>query len=274
MFDFQAYVAKQKPNADRAPIVQSYAYRDDMMRLRQLNEVPLLPQAVQKAMQAWSLTERLRLRRIAKTPDSAASYARLWTETCQTFGEPTWKLSIIPDQKTFFEAYGQGTELFCGISPKGCQLPGPAIRFAMGRAIGAIANQHVPYLTLARFANRLTRGMYAIATEFVDAILHWQRYALITQDRAGLLASRDISAALFVIMASELDCPDDEIMIEIQRYHAKQDVDFGENDVKTRIQALECFAQSDLYAQACHMPTTDTLTMSEVDQRVAELLRW
>jgi len=273
-FDFQAYIAQQKPAGAPRVIVQDYAYVEDMRRLRQLLEVPLLPGMLQKALKAWSFTERIRLRHSAKPIKHNARSAQIWHDVCLSLGSESREALIIPDQKTYFAPYTDGNELFFGLSPACCALPTNTMRFVFGRGLGAAENDHVSYMTLARFVDRLTRGLYGKAQLLADALLHWQSSANITQDRAGLLACHDISAAIFVIMKSVLDWSDNEIMNEIRRYHEHTDVDYGEPEVKTRIAALEFFAKSSLYAQACGLPTSGTLSMTQVDQEVLKLMVW
>ncbi len=273
-FDFQAYIAQQKPADAPRVIVQDYAYVEDMRRLRQLLDVPLLPGMLKKALKAWSFTERLRLRHNAKPIKKDPRSAQIWRDVCLTLGSESHEALIIPDQKDYFTPYTDGNTLFFGLSPACCALPTNTMRFVFGRGLGAAQNDHVTYMTLAHFVNRLTRGLYSKAELLADALLHWQSSANITQDRAGLLACHDISAAIFVIMKSVLDWSDDEIMNEIRRYHAHTDVDYGESEVKTRVMALEFFAKSSLYAQACGLPTSGTLSMTNVDKEVLHLMVW
>lgn len=271
-FDFQTYIAAHRLTGAPHVTLQNYAYIEDMKHQRDLANIPLLPQMMKKGLQAWSFTEKLRLRRNSRDISLEPRSARLWQEVCLSMGEPVHEARLMPEQKLFFEPYGDGKETFFGLSLAGSQLPVTSLRFIFGQGIGALANGHVPYLTLMRFVDHLTRGFSEWATEFADAILHWQRYAVITRDRAGLLASHDLSAAIFIIMRATLDWSDDEIMLEIRRYHAGMETDFGKREVQTRIEALRLFEKSTLYAEACGYPTTGTLSMSEVDEAVSPLM--
>ena len=273
-FDFQAYIARQKPVGAPRVVVQNYAYVEDMRRLRQLSEVPLLSGALLKALKAWSFTDRIRIRRSSKPIKYDKRSSQIWHEVCAAMHPAEREALIIPYQKTSFEPSTDGNEPFFGLSPSCCVLPTSSMRFVFGRAIGAVVNGHVRYMTLSRFIDRLTHGFYGKATLFADALLHWQSSAAITQDRAGLLASRDFSAAMFMIMKSVLDWSDEEIMNEIRRYHAHENVDYGESDVEKRISSLEVFTKSSLYAQHCGQSTTGSLSMTEVDEKVLKIMIW
>lgn len=267
-FDFQSYIAAHRPAGKPHVVLQNYAYIEDMKQMRGLASMPLIPQVMQKGLQAWRLTERRRLLRQSRAIAMEPRSARIWQEVCLALGEPVHEARLMPEQKLFFEPYGDGKETFFGLSLAGTQLPAASLRFLFGQGIGALANGHVPYLTLMRFVDHLTHGFSERATEFADALLHWQRYAVITRDRAGLLAAHDMSAAIFILMRSALDWSDDEIMQEIRRYHAGMETDFGEREIQIRIEALQWFEKSTLYAEACGYPTTGTLSMSEVDAAV------
>ncbi len=271
-FDFQTYIAAHRPAGTPHVVLQNYAYIEDMKHQRDLANIPLLPQMMKKGLQAWNFTEKLRLRRNSRDISMEPRSARLWQEVCLAMGEPVHEARLMPEQKLFFEPYGDGKETFFGLSLAGSQLPVTSLRFIFGQGIGALSNGHVPYLTLMRFVDHLTRGFSEWATEFADALLHWQRYAVITRDRAGLLASHDMSAAIFIIMRSVLDWSDEEIMLEIRRYHGGMETDFGEREVQMRIEALRLFEKSTLYAESCGYPTTGTLSMSEVDEAVSPLM--
>jgi hypothetical protein len=271
-FDFQTYIAAHRPTGAPRVVLQNYAFIEDMKHIRDLSKIPLLPQMMEKGLQAWRYTEKRRLQRNSRDISLEPRSARVWQEVCLSLGEPIHEARLMPEQKLFFEPYGDGKETFFGLSLAASQLPVTSLRFIFGQGIGALANGHVPYLTLMRFVDHLTRGFSEWATEFADALLHWQRYAVITRDRAGLLASHDMSAAIFIIMRSLLDWSDDEIMLEIRRYHSGQETDFGEKEIRTRIHALQIFEKSTLYAESCGYPTTGTLSMSEVDEAVIPLI--
>ena len=54
-------------------------------------------------------------------------------------------------------------------------------------------------------------------------------------------------------------------MRELRRYHNKQDVDWGENEVEKRIRAIEIFMESRIYRR------TAGRSMRDIDEAVQEL---
>ena len=79
------------------------------------------------------------------------------------------------------------------------------------------------------------------------------------------MAARDMSAAILIIMKSELDWDDSEILREIRRYHEKRDVDWGEKFVENRVRALELFAESRIYRRTSGRP------IAEIDESVRKI---
>jgi len=273
-FDFQSYIAQHKVSSTRQSIVfENYAYVEDMQRLRQLAGIPGLSRIIELGMTAWKMTDRPRLRRKSYELGLDERLPRLWREVCARFGVTPMEVRIVPGQEQFFAPYGDGKDVFFGLSVPAASLPSAALRFVFGQGLGAWANGHVPYMTLMRFANSLTYGVLGKAAQWMDLLLRWQRAAAVTQDRAGMLACRDVSAAILMIMKSELDWEDDEIMKEIRRYHNHLDVDWGTREVAHRVRALSCFLQSDLYAQASGHLVIESLPMEKVDEEVQKSLR-
>ena len=250
MFDFQSYVQKRRVDGGhKTAKIQNYAYIQDIDLQRQLSGLDIAHHAVKLGLQAWRMLQGRKLQSHAR--DIARSnerISRIWLEVCYEFNHGSLPLKLISTQHAMFEPYGGDEGTFFGISGTACSLPTTTLKFLFGRGIGALDNGHVPYLTLLRALNGATRGLFEFASQIPEALLHWQRSADITEDRAGILAARDISAAIFAIMKSELpDWEDSEIMQEIRRYHEKLDVDWGNADVKKRVQAVEMFMTSDLY---------------------------
>ena len=256
-FDFQSYVSCRRADGGHRPTrVQNYAYLDDIERQRQLSDIRILHKALGVGLQAWRFTEGRRLQREAVEPNhkGVAHLVRAWADVCFAFEHDTLPLRVVPSQKGFFEAYGSDDGVFFGLSGPACSLAVSQLKFLFGRGIGMLDNGHVPYLTLRRFADGLTRGLVGLAEQFPEALLHWYRSAQITQDRAGMLACRDISSAIFVLMKSSLDWGDGEIMREIRRYHEKLDVDWGTVEIERRVRALELFMTSRIYLRTSGCP--------------------
>ncbi len=269
MFDFQSYVERREANPGRKSIrLQNYAYIDDIENLREIADNEIICQAVSLGLQAWQFAEGKKLRKSAKDVDKKLERVSLaWKEVCFQLGHSGQMLKIIPTQENLFEVYGDNEGTLFVISGKACNLSTPALKFLFGRGLGALDNGHVPYLTLQRFFDSATRGLWGKAVQIPESLLHWRRSAEITKDRAGILASRDISAAILVIMQTSLDWDVSEIMREIRRYHDGLDVDWGEPEIEKRVRAIECFMKSRLYLRSSGLP------MSDVDKMVQDIYR-
>ena len=267
MFDFQSYVQKRRVDGDYKPVkIQNYAYIQDIDLQRQLGGFDLTHHAVKMGLQAWRFLEGRKLQSHTKDVSHGNErVSKIWLEVCYDFNHSALPLKLMPQQRFLFEPYGGDEGTFFGLSGSACSLPTTTLKFLFGRGMGALDNGHVPYLTLLRALNGATRGFLEFASQIPEALLHWQRSANITEDRAGILAARDISAAIFAIMKSELpDWEDAEIMKEIRRYHEKLDVDWGNAEVKKRVQAVELFMTSDLYRSGGR-------PIGEIDESVRKL---
>lgn len=267
MFDFQSYVQRRQANPSKSPIrIQNYAYIEDIEHLRNISKSDILRQTVYLGLQAWQFAEGKKMQKKSQNiGKSCERISLIWNEVCFAFTHSPHTLKIIPTQTTPFEAYGNNDGVFFGISPDACSMPTSTLKFLFGRGIGALDNSHIPYITLQRFFDSATHGLWDIATSIPDALIHWRRSAEITEDRAGILASRDISSAIFGVMRMELDWDNEEIMREIRRYHEGLDVDWGENDVEKRIKAIELFMKSNIYQHSGGLP------MNEIDAQVKKI---
>ncbi len=267
MFDFQSYVQRRQANPSRIPVrIQNYAYIEDIEHLRQISEHDLIHQAVSLGLRAWQFAEGRKLKSKSKPIDeSFERISKAWLETCFTFNHQSLLLKFIPTQRRLFESYGGQDGVFFGLSNDAVNLPSPSLKFLFGRGIGALDNGHVPYLTLSRFFDDMTRGLWNFAAQIPDALIHWRRSAEITEDRAGLLASRDISAAIMSMMRMNLDWDNAEIMREIRRYHEGLDVDWGDPEIEKRVKALEIFMKSCIYLRS------GGLSMDETDAQVSQI---
>lgn len=257
-FDFHAYVLKRRGEVSKGDFhLQNYAYLEDIERLRQLSQRDIVRQALQLGLQAWKLARLRAIQSHSQPISSDDPTAKIWSDVCFTFRHTPLPMRLMPSQKAFIAPWGGDEGTFYTLSPAGYTLPTTALKFVFGRGIGALDNSHVPWMTLSYFIDDLTRGLWNKVTQIPDILLHWKRCAIITQDRAGLLATRDMSGAIYAILKESLDWTDTEIMSELRRYHEKRDVDWGENDVEKRIRALELFTESRIYKRSSGRPISD-----------------
>jgi Zn-dependent protease with chaperone function len=154
----------------------------------------------------------------------------------------------------------------------------------VGHECGHIHNSHVAYLTALHYLTYMA-GVFLpwILQPAMVALRTWSRRAEVTCDRAGMLVSKDKHAAERAIT---------KLAVGSRKLHEEFNVDaFLEQHeegsqgigkymevfathpwLPKRVLAMRVFSESQLYKTAVGQPG-DGLTMSEVDNRVAALLK-
>jgi Zn-dependent protease with chaperone function len=154
----------------------------------------------------------------------------------------------------------------------------------IGHECGHIHNSHVAYLTALHYLSFMA-GMFLpwILQPALVALRTWSRRAEITCDRAGMLVSRDPAAAERAItklavgsrkLFEEFNVDafleqNEESAQGLGRY---MEVFATHPWLPKRVLAMRAFGESQLFHKAIGSPPTG-LTMSEVDGRVAALLK-
>src|SRR3984885_13762355 len=154
----------------------------------------------------------------------------------------------------------------------------------IGHECGHIHNSHVSYLTALHYLTYMA-GMFLpwIMQPALVALRTWSRRAEITCDRAGMLVSRDQQAAERAI--TKLAVGARELYEEFNLDAFLEQHEEGTHGIgkymevfathpwlPKRVLAMRVFGDSQLYHTAVGKPPTG-LTMSEVDSRVASLLK-
>jgi Zn-dependent protease with chaperone function len=154
----------------------------------------------------------------------------------------------------------------------------------VGHECGHIHNSHVAYLTALHYLTYMA-GVFLpwILQPAMVALRTWSRRAEVTCDRAGMLVAKDKHAAERAIT---------KLAVGSRKLHEEFNVDaFLEQHeegsqgigkymevfathpwLPKRVLAMRVFSESQLYKTAVGQPG-DGLTMSEVDHRVAALLK-
>jgi Zn-dependent protease with chaperone function len=154
----------------------------------------------------------------------------------------------------------------------------------IGHECGHIHNSHVAYLTALHYLTYMA-GMFLpwILQPALVALRTWSRRAEITCDRAGMLVGRSLQVAERAIaklavgsrkLYEEFDLDafleqNDEASQGIGKY---MEVFATHPWLPKRVLAMRVFAQSELYGKILD-PAAGGLAMSEVDSRVAALLK-
>jgi Zn-dependent protease with chaperone function len=154
----------------------------------------------------------------------------------------------------------------------------------IGHECGHIHNSHVAYLTALHYLTYMA-GMFLpwILQPALVALRTWSRRAEITCDRAGMLVARDQQAAERAI--TKLAVGSRKLYEEFNLDAFLEQHEEGSQGIgrymevfathpwlPKRVLAMRVFGDSQLYQKAIGRPATG-LTMSEVDSRVAALLK-
>ena len=154
----------------------------------------------------------------------------------------------------------------------------------IGHECGHIHNSHVSYLTALHYLTYMA-GMFVpwILQPALIALRTWSRRAEITCDRAGMLVSKDPLAAERAI--TKLAVGSRKLYEEFNLDAFLEQHEEGNQGIgkymevfathpwlPKRVLAMRVFGESQLFQKAMGAPATG-LTMSEVDSRVAALLK-
>jgi Zn-dependent protease with chaperone function len=155
----------------------------------------------------------------------------------------------------------------------------------IGHEAGHIHNSHVAYLTALHYLTYMA-GMFLpwILQPALVALRTWSRRAEITCDRAGMLVSRDKQAAERAITKLAVGSRKlyEEFNLEaFLEQHEEGNQGIGKYMevfathpwLPKRVLAMRVFGDSQLFKKAIGEATPTGLTMSEVDDRVAALLK-
>ena len=157
----------------------------------------------------------------------------------------------------------------------------------IGHECGHIHNSHVAYLTALHYLTYMA-GLFLpwILQPALVALRGWSRRAEVTCDRAGMLVSKDQAAAERAI--TKLAVGSRKLYEEFNLDAFLEQHEEGSQGIgkymevfathpwlPKRVLAMRVFGESQLYQKAIGKPAPDGggLTMSEVDGRVAALLK-
>jgi Zn-dependent protease with chaperone function len=154
----------------------------------------------------------------------------------------------------------------------------------IGHECGHVHNSHVAYLTALHYLTYMA-GMFVpwILQPALVALRTWSRRAEITCDRAGMLVARDQQAAERAI--TKLAVGSRKLYEEFNLDAFLEQHEEGSQGIgkymevfathpwlPKRVLAMRVFGESQLFQKSIGRPATG-LTMSEVDSRVAALLK-
>jgi Zn-dependent protease with chaperone function len=293
-FDFQKYISEHRdPNAKRKSLpVGEYAFRGDVQALRALHGLAPVRLVLGAALRFWQSFGRKRLldqavraseHEAPRVHDQAMHAARSLKMNPQiVYMAPAMTGSQVA------RALGTQDETLVAVQPM--MVPAMddlALRFFIGRELGHIQNGHTMYHTAAFYADALasTPVRWALSLAVIS-LNHWRQRSELTADRAGLLCCRDPKVAVQQIARHALAEQRVESDVDVQTVLESLDQSneglrsalwrrFSDRlpTLRLRVRALEVFAKSQYFQDAIGQSTAQSLTLSEVDDEVEEMLR-
>lgn len=154
---------------------------------------------------------------------------------------------------------------------------------ALGHALSSVQNGHIFYDTALHYlSNGAAFFVRWVVQPAILTLRAWSRRAEITNDRAALLATRDLDATLRALVIVELGLErgaafsaDDYLAnLPDQKRGLGRYADLFRSNpsLPARIQALRLFADSALYAQVTDQDPAGKPSVVDIDRQVAELI--
>ena len=266
-FDFQRYI-KERRGSEQAMARSgaAYAYPGDQRVLRALDRVTPVTLAVEATVRLWKNVAKSEIlgTSVKVTEKQFPELHRLAAECAGRLHIAAPTIYVYPDVGVL-NAHTFGTNDDSYIVLNGVlvdHLTTEELRFVIGHECGHIQNNHVVYMTalyyLTYSANVFLRW---IVTPALLALQSWTRRAEITCDRAGVICSGDVDAALAALAKLALGSSKLAERIDIDEY-LKQLAESQEGAgrlmelfhshpwLPKRVEALRLFAQTHYFLKA------------------------
>ncbi|MDW8280633.1 MAG: M48 family metalloprotease [Myxococcales bacterium] len=207
-FDFQRYVARRK-GAREAQVREgaAYAFPGDVRLLRTLDRLRPVQLALEETARLWRAVARAELlgTAVRAGTEHYPSVAQAAARCAQRLHIEVPTVYITPQPASQgARTLGTSEDAYIVVAAGLLEgLSGDELLDVIGRECGRIQNGHVPFLTalyyLTTSASDFVRWMVLPATLTLSA---WERRAVITADRAGLLCSRSLEVSLSALRKS------------------------------------------------------------------------
>ena len=203
--------------------------------------------------------------------------------------------TIVTNQMNGINAMATGTDNFAFVALSNFNLhllTKEENKFIIGHECGHIAMGHVVYHSLGQAIGRMTSWIPilgdAIASTITLPLNAWSRCSEITSDRAGMLCCGDLKTAqkaLIKIVAGFTDITDVDIEEYISQSKESRDVHYIGNFheflmrhplIPKRLEALELFAQSEMYFRIAGISKPNDvilLTDDQLNERVSNIMK-
>lgn len=204
---------------------------------------------------------------------------------CDTLQIATPQVFVVNDPRYNAATYGTNEDSFVILhSALVDHYTDDELLTVIGHECGHIHNKHVAYLTALYYLTTMAGAFLPwILQPALVALRTWQRRAEITCDRAGMLVSRDSHVAERAI--TKLAVGSSKLYEEFNLDAFLEQHEEGNRGIgrymevfathpwlPKRVLAMRVFGESQLYRKSLGQPALG-LTMSEVDSRVAALLK-
>jgi Zn-dependent protease with chaperone function len=288
--DFDAFVARKK--ADRTTgsaetTGHEYTYTFDRQSRVAFENTRPVAYAVEASVRLFKQLGRHQLlgHAVRVSDRQMPRIYRITKQACDTLHIAMPQVFVVNDPRFNAGTLGTNDDSFVMVhSALVDQYSDEELLTVIGHECGHIHNSHVAYLTALHYLTYMA-GMFVpwILQPALVALRTWSRRAEITCDRAGMLVARDQAAAERAI--TKLAVGSRKLYEEFNLDAFLEQHEEGNQGIgkymevfathpwlPKRVLAMRAFGESQLYQKSIGKPAVG-LTMSEVDSRVAALLK-
>jgi Zn-dependent protease with chaperone function len=289
--DFESFVARKRaeivPTSPAETTGHAYTYAFDRQSRVAFENTKPVALAVEASVRLFKqIGKHQLLGQAVKVSDR--QFPRIHAITrraCETLGIAMPQVFVVNDPKFNAATYGTTEDSFVLVhSALVEQYSDEELLTVIGHECGHIHNSHVAYLTALHYLTYMA-GMFLpwILQPALVALRSWSRRAEITCDRAGMLVSKSQQAAERAI--TKLAVGSRKLYEEFNLDAFLEQHEEGSQGIgkymevfathpwlPKRVLAMRVFGDSQLYQKAIGQ-TVNGLSMSEVDSRVAALLK-
>ncbi|HLK37381.1 MAG TPA: M48 family metallopeptidase, partial [Polyangiaceae bacterium] len=289
--DFEAFVARKRAEHDTASSARTagheYTYSFDRQSRIAFENTKPVALAVEASVRLFKqIGKHQLLGQAVKVSDRQFPRIHgLTKRACDVLGIAKPQVFVVNDPRFNAATYGTNDDSFVLVhSALVEQYSDEELLTVIGHECGHIHNSHVAYLTALHYLTFMA-GMFVpwILQPALVALRTWSRRAEVTCDRAGMLVSKDATAAERAIAKLavgsrrlyeefNLDAFLEQHEEGTQGIGRYMEVFATHPWLPKRVLAMRVFGESQLYADAVGR-AGGGLPMAEVDTRVATLLK-
>lgn len=287
-FDFGRYIARRKRAAYGGDAGARYAYSADIAMLKAFKRMKPLEMAAAATVRMYKdgfFKNQLLGTTIKVTPRQFPTIYRIARECAETLDVPVPQVYVANSPVLNAYTFGTDEEAFIVVhSALVDHYDYDELKFVLGHETGHIQNKHVVYNTILILMSRTAVAMLRWILPPVEVALNaWYRRAEITCDRAGLLCVGDLEPGTRALL--KLACGSQKLYDELDVDAYLEQLEEGRDGVgrftelfashpylTKRIQALRCFAKSDLYRESVGLGPGGA-ALEDVDRETSEIIQ-